>query len=65
MHRRTCLLALAGLPLTRILAATEPTTGAAGTETDPEVDFDAVLPGRILRFPSDEGAHPGFRTEWW
>ncbi|MBK1655048.1 lipocalin-like domain-containing protein [Allochromatium vinosum] len=65
MHRRTCLLALAGLPLTRIVAATEPTTVAAGTETDPAIAFDAVLPGRVLRFPDDEGAHPGFRTEWW
>jgi predicted secreted hydrolase len=24
-----------------------------------------VLPGRTLVFPDDEGAHPGFRTEWW
>lgn len=65
MHRRICLLALAGLPLTRILAATEPTTGVAGAEIDSKVAFDAVLPGRVLRFPDDEGAHPGFRTEWW
>lgn len=24
-----------------------------------------VVPGRALRFPADEGAHPEFRTEWW
>jgi predicted secreted hydrolase len=24
-----------------------------------------VVPGRVLRFPEDEGAHPDFRTEWW
>jgi predicted secreted hydrolase len=27
--------------------------------------FPGVLPGRTLRFPQDEGAHPEFRTEWW
>lgn len=24
-----------------------------------------VVPGRPIRFPEDEGAHPEFRTEWW
>ncbi|WP_295453734.1 lipocalin-like domain-containing protein [uncultured Thiodictyon sp.] len=61
MHRRTCLLALASLPVWRIAAA----------QSDPELDpappvvFDPVLPGRTLTFPADHGAHPGFRTEWW
>src|SRR3954470_14955269 len=27
--------------------------------------FDAVTPGRELRFPADRGAHPGYRVEWW
>jgi predicted secreted hydrolase len=27
--------------------------------------FTPVVPGRVLRFPDDEGNHPGFRTEWW
>jgi predicted secreted hydrolase len=27
--------------------------------------FAPVVPGRVLRFPQDEGAHPEFRTEWW
>lgn len=30
--------------------------------------FAAVTPlaaGATLRFPSDHGAHPGFKTEWW
>jgi predicted secreted hydrolase len=27
--------------------------------------FDAVTPGRVLRFPEDAGAHPGHRLEWW
>jgi predicted secreted hydrolase len=24
-----------------------------------------VVPGRVLQFPADEGAHPEYRTEWW
>ncbi|WP_233556466.1 carotenoid 1,2-hydratase [Noviherbaspirillum sedimenti] len=24
-----------------------------------------VLPGQVLAFPRDHGAHPEFRTEWW
>ena len=27
--------------------------------------YSAVRPGLVLTFPSDHGAHPGFRTEWW
>ena len=27
--------------------------------------YPAVVPGRVLRFPDDEGSHPGFRIEWW
>jgi predicted secreted hydrolase len=27
--------------------------------------YPAVVPGRVLRFPEDEGSHPGFRIEWW
>ena len=29
------------------------------------VDFAPVFPGRKLSFPTDYGAHPQFRTEWW
>ena len=58
MNRRTCLLALASLPVWRIAAAAEP-------DQAPPVTFDPVLPGRTLTFPADHGAHPGFRTEWW
>ncbi|MGF7150039.1 putative secreted hydrolase [Sphingomonas zeicaulis] len=29
------------------------------------LDYPAVRPGVILRFPRDHGAHPAFRTEWW
>ena len=27
--------------------------------------YPVVRPGITLRFPSDHGAHPAFRTEWW
>lgn len=51
MERRSFLLALATLPSLRSAAAA--------------VDFARVRPERRLRFPSDHGAHPDFRTEWW
>ncbi len=28
-------------------------------------DYAAVLQGRALSFPQDEGSHPEFRIEWW
>lgn len=28
-------------------------------------DFAPVTPSYRLRFPTDHGAHPAFRTEWW
>lgn len=28
-------------------------------------DYPPVVPGRVLAFPADHGAHPDFRTEWW
>jgi predicted secreted hydrolase len=30
-----------------------------------EIEFPSVVPGRVLRFPRDHGAHPEYRTEWW
>ena len=27
--------------------------------------YPVVKPGVMLRFPTDHGAHPAFRTEWW
>jgi predicted secreted hydrolase len=27
--------------------------------------YPDVLPGHVLGFPRDHGAHPAFRTEWW
>ncbi|ABD09371.1 conserved hypothetical protein [Rhodopseudomonas palustris HaA2] len=28
-------------------------------------EFAPVVPGRVLSFPADHGAHPDFRIEWW
>jgi len=30
-----------------------------------QVAWSPVVPGRVLRFPADHGAHPMFRAEWW
>src|SRR5262245_55148730 len=27
--------------------------------------YEVALPGRVLNFPRDHGAHPAFQTEWW
>ena len=29
------------------------------------VAYPVVRPGIVLAFPTDHGAHPAFRTEWW
>ncbi len=28
-------------------------------------EYPRVVPGRLLQFPKDAGAHPAFRSEWW
>jgi predicted secreted hydrolase len=40
---------------------------AAATADGPRFSSPSpdVVPGRVLQFPADEGAHPEFRTEWW
>jgi len=30
-----------------------------------DAQYPPVVPGRQIEFPSDEGSHPQFRTEWW
>lgn len=50
MKRRALLQAAPLLLLPRVGAA---------------VTYDVVERGRVLAFPRDHGAHPGFRTEWW
>lgn len=52
MRRREWLRSLPAL-----LVCTIPSAGGTG--------YASVVPGRTLRFPDDEGAHPSFRTEWW
>lgn len=54
MNRRRFVL----LPL-GVLTIAQVTRGAHGAT------YPAVVPGRILRFPEDEGSHPEFRIEWW
>ncbi|HYN76282.1 MAG TPA: lipocalin-like domain-containing protein [Lamprocystis sp. (in: g-proteobacteria)] len=61
MRRRNCLFVLACLPVWRLGAA----QSAGPDQTAAAVEFAPVLPGRTLVFPTDHGAHPAFRTEWW
>ncbi|MCG6951473.1 MAG: carotenoid 1,2-hydratase [Betaproteobacteria bacterium] len=56
MRRRTMLRALGALGA----ALGAPALGAAR-----KVAFPEVVPDHRLVFPRDEGAHPGFRIEWW
>ena len=51
--RRLFMLSLAAVPLAG------PARKARGAA------YPAVVPGRSLRFPADEGSHPEFRIEWW
>lgn len=46
------------LPL-GVLAFGQPRRTAHGAS------YPVVIPGRVLRFPEDEGSHPEFRIEWW
>ncbi len=55
--RATLRSAACGLLLWCCLAA-QPTASDA-------LEYPAVTPGHVLRFPADEGSHPEFRTEWW
>ncbi len=38
---------------------------AIGVAAPAATPYPVVRPGITLRFPSDHGAHPLFRTEWW
>ena len=59
LARRRALALLGGLFVT-------PKTIAQVTSGEsPAAPFASVVPGYRLRFPDDEGSHPGFRTEWW
>ena len=54
MNRRGFVM----LPL-GLLAGANVAAGAAGAS------WPAVVPGRALRFPDDEGSHPDYKIEWW
>ena len=63
---RTFLAVLIVATLPSVLtsaASTEMSHGGIALAAEPV--FSAVTPGKVLAFPEDTGAHPGFRTEWW
>ena len=53
-----------GLVALGVCPARSMAQGFAGLGRDAE-GFAQVLPGRVLTFPSDHGAHPEYRIEWW
>jgi predicted secreted hydrolase len=59
VSRRRALALLGGM-----LVAPK-TLAQVSRDQSPASPFAPVVPGYALRFPRDEGSHPGFRTEWW
>jgi predicted secreted hydrolase len=59
LSRRRALALLGGMFVTPKALAQ-----VAGRQA-PATPFAPAVPGYTLRFPRDEGSHPGFRTEWW
>lgn len=58
-RRRRLLVGLTG-------AFTSPAAFAQLTNHESRITpFAPVVPGYVMRFPHDEGAHPEFRIEWW
>lgn len=49
----------------RLAAALVAIAAALGPAAPAEIDYPAARPGIELAFPTDHGAHPAFRTEWW
>lgn len=41
------------------------TAGGFAGLGDDAAGFAAVVPGRVIAFPADFGAHPDYRIEWW
>lgn len=67
-HRRAWLqhlLALGGAGALVPVAAHAQAVPAPLSPPRRDPALDRVQPGRKLEFPSDHGAHPGARTEWW
>ncbi len=48
-----------------ILALAFGLASPAATQEPAVPSYPEVRPGVALRFPTDHGAHPQFRTEWW
>jgi predicted secreted hydrolase len=59
LSRRRALALLGGM------LVTSKTLAQVIKQQSPTTSFAPVVPGYSLRFPQDEGSHPGFRTEWW
>jgi predicted secreted hydrolase len=55
--RRLVVLAIVGVVAVSLVVG----VSALATLTG----FELALPGRVLSFPQDHAAHPGFQTEWW
>ena len=47
------------------LPALWPAWVSSAERAAPLIDYPQVSPAYRMRFPHDEGSHPGFRTEWW
>jgi len=50
---------------TSALACFIPGLAPRTTSADESGLYPAVVPGSTLSFPTDHGAHPEYRTEWW
>jgi predicted secreted hydrolase len=55
----------AGPRLAMVLAVVPVLAWSAAGFAQAATAYPPVAPGVELAFPHDEGAHPGFRTEWW
>ncbi|MBU1490467.1 MAG: iron ABC transporter permease [Gammaproteobacteria bacterium] len=64
MSAKRLLVAMLTCLLTACEQAPAPSNGFAGLGQD-AADFAQVERGRPLVFPLDEGAHDGYRIEWW
>ncbi len=75
-HRRRGALLLLAVAVVSVMllgdARRRPAAGAAGGDAVTTLlaavapaGFERAQAPRVLRFPRDHAAHPGFRTEWW
>jgi len=73
LNRAGCLAAIPGTILTSalialiglIFAVVSPDEAWAQATPGKTPLWPDVVPGRVLTFPYDHGAHPRYKTEWW